>query len=277
MHHPNCTPLIHPVQSVSTIKHLKHSVKAERKIFLQCKQHGYGTWGTNKQNKNSICTLRAAISQSVLLLPPRSFVTERRRDRLQLRSCFVLHKSHRESLWSTDAWVNQGFSPPRFNRLPTRGRGSTVTGGDPELTSPCVATETEELRKREEVRALGVTTRQSEGGRERIGVFLFMCNCLCPPPSRHCHLSSRRRHLWHTHTHTHTHAAVDCWAPQAEASPALYSLRASLIHCFWSGSLQSAPPVTRRSFFTTQLASSKMAGRWSSVAYWLILKCFEQL
>ena len=59
--------------------------------------------------KNGICTLRAAVSQPILLLLPRSFVTERLREKLC--SCLVLHKSHRESLWSTDARENEGFSP----------------------------------------------------------------------------------------------------------------------------------------------------------------------
>ena len=42
------------------------------------------------------------------------------------------------------------------------GRCSPVTKSDPVLTSPCVATETEELRKKEEVRRQGVTSRQKE-------------------------------------------------------------------------------------------------------------------
>lgn len=62
---------------------------------------------------------------------------------------------------------------PPFYRLCTQGRGSTVTVSDPELTSPCVATETEELTKREEVRRWGITTRRSEGTEEQSEIVLF--------------------------------------------------------------------------------------------------------
>lgn len=59
--------------------------------------------------KNDICMLRTAVSQPILLLLPCSFVTERLREKLC--SCLVLHKSHRESLWSTDAQEMRVFPP----------------------------------------------------------------------------------------------------------------------------------------------------------------------
>ena len=132
---------------------------------------------------------------------------------------------------------------PLFHRLLTQGRGFTVTDSDPELTSPCVATETEELRKREEARQWGVTTLRSEG-REKRSLFFFMYNCFCLRLSC-CRLSSRRRPIWHTDTHTHT-----------------YKSEASIIHYFWFGSLQAAPPVTRRSFFQ----HSWLPPRWQEEA-----------
>lgn len=59
----------------------------------------------------------------------------------------------------------RGFPPPLPSSL-AHGRGFAVTEGDPVLTSPCVATETEELRKREEARRRRVTAWRSEGREE---------------------------------------------------------------------------------------------------------------
>lgn len=56
----------------------------------------------------------------------------------------------------------RGFPPPLAH-----GRGFAVTEGDPVLTSPCVAMETEELRKREEARRRRVMAWRSEGREER--------------------------------------------------------------------------------------------------------------
>ncbi len=166
-----------------------------------------------KQNENGICTLRAAVSQPILLLLllPHSFVSERLREKLQLCSCSVLHKSH-WGKFMVDRCLRKWGLFPLFHRLLTQGRGFAVTDSDPELTSPCVATETEELRKREEARRWGVTTRWSEEREERSGVCLFMYNCLCLPLCQCCCLSSRHRHLWHTLTHsdTHTHRNTCC-------------------------------------------------------------------
>lgn len=58
-----------------------------------------------------------------------------------------------------------GFPPPLPSSL-AHGRGFAVTEGDPVLTSPCVATETEELRKREEAGQRRVTAWRSEGREE---------------------------------------------------------------------------------------------------------------
>lgn len=193
-----------------------------------------------RQNKMKIASARwgQSVSQPILLLLPPSFVSDRLREKLQLCSCLVLHKSHRGKFMDDRCWRKWGLFP-LFHRLHTQGRGFAVTGSDPELTSPCVATETEELRKREEARQWGVTTRRSEGREERSGVCLFMYNCLCLPLCQSCCLSSRHRHLWQTHTETHA-AAVVCSCTSAWSQRYSYS---------WSGSLQSAPPVTRRSFF----------------------------
>lgn len=51
---------------------------------------------------------------------------------------------------------------PSFLSCVRSGRGAAVTKSDPGVTSPCVAKETEELRKREEVRQQGVTSQQNE-------------------------------------------------------------------------------------------------------------------
>lgn len=56
---------------------------------------------------------------------------------------------------------------PSFLSCVRSGRGAAVTKSDPGVTSPCVAKETEELRKREEVRQQGVTTQQNEEREER--------------------------------------------------------------------------------------------------------------
>lgn len=127
---------------------------------------------------------------------------------------------------------------PLFHRLLTQGRGFTVTDSDPELTSPCVATETEELRKREEAGQWGVTTLRSEG-REKRSLFFFMYNCFCLRLSC-CRLSSRRRPIWHTDTH------IQVWSQH-------YSL---LLIWQSTGSSTSYKEI----FLPTQLASSKMAG-----------------
>lgn len=81
---------------------------------------------------------------------------------------------------------------PLFHLLLNQGRGFTVTGSDPELTSSCVAKETEELRKREEAQAQGVEQESS--------LSFYIYNSLCLRASRWCSLSSR--HISHTHTHT---------------------------------------------------------------------------
>lgn len=47
---------------------------------------------------------------------------------------------------------------PSFLSSARSGRGAAVSKSDPVLTSPCVAKETEELRKREEVGQQGVMT-----------------------------------------------------------------------------------------------------------------------
>lgn len=105
---------------------------------------------------------------SVLLLLPRSFVTDKKRKYISalIQSSIKVREI---SLWSTDAHINEY---PPFYHVCTQGRGSTVTDSDPELTSPCVATETEELTKREEVKRWGITTQHSEGTEEQseIGV-----------------------------------------------------------------------------------------------------------
>lgn len=76
---------------------------------------------------------------------------------------------------------------------------------------------------------MGVTIRRSEG-REGEVVCLFMYNCLCLAVA--VFLTARGT----SNKHTETHAP----APQPGAS---------LIHYSRSGSLQSAPLVTRRFFF----------------------------
>lgn len=69
---------------------------------------------------------------------------------------------------------------PPFHRLLTQVRGFTVTDSDPELTSLCVATETEELRKREEARRWEVMSQQSKGRVEWSGVeSVFSCIIVC--------------------------------------------------------------------------------------------------
>lgn len=60
-------------------------------------------------------------------------------------------------------------------------RGSAVTRSDPALTSPCVAKETEELRKREEVGQQGVTTSEKEERGERSLSFHVKVSLLCVP------------------------------------------------------------------------------------------------
>lgn len=93
---------------------------------------------------------------------------------------------------------------PLFHRLLTQGRGFTVTDSDPELTSPCVATETEELRKREEAGQWGVTTLRSEG-REKRSLFFFLCVivsvCVCLAA---VFLPGAGPSDTQTHRHTHT-------------------------------------------------------------------------
>lgn len=129
------------------------------------------------------------------------------RERSYSSARLVLHKSH----WGR-------FMVDRCLSLLSQGRGFTVSDSDPELTSPCVATETEELRKREEARQLrpdGVREERSEV------VCLFTYNCLGLALSRCCRLSYSQRHLWQTHTETHA-AAVVCSCTSAWGQP--YSL-----------------------------------------------------
>lgn len=103
-----CTSFTHPLQSFSTINN--SSVKCWVRDSTPMKT--VWKWKTNKQNENSICTLRAAISQSILPLLPRSFVTERQRDKLQLCSCLVLHKSHWGKFMDDRCSSKWGFFPP---------------------------------------------------------------------------------------------------------------------------------------------------------------------
>lgn len=119
---------------------------------------------TNKQNKCSICTVSRAVTQSHRP-PAASFVTLRQNN----HSPALVQASIKVtggSLWSTDAWVNE-CPPTLFHPLLTQGRGFMVTDSDPELTSLCVATETEELRKREEAGRWRVTAHHSEGEEAR--------------------------------------------------------------------------------------------------------------
>lgn len=64
------------------------------------------------------------------------------------------------SLWWTDASEQEGFPPRLYHFLALEW--ATVTKSDPVLTSPCVAKETKELRKREEVRQQGVMSKEKE-------------------------------------------------------------------------------------------------------------------
>lgn len=91
--------------------------------------------------------LIAAVSQFILLLLPLS-LSDRQRD----YSSALVRASIKVtggSLWSTDAQVSEGFCPSSIVSSLREG-GLMVTDSDPDLTSPCVATETEEKRKREE-------------------------------------------------------------------------------------------------------------------------------
>lgn len=76
-------------------------------------------------------------------------------------SCSDVHKSHQEK-FMVDRCFRTWRVSPSFLSYTRSGRGSAVTKSDPVLTSPCVAKETEELRKREEVRQQGVTTEREE-------------------------------------------------------------------------------------------------------------------
>lgn len=181
--------------------------------------------------------LSAAVSQPILLLLPHSFVTDTQREKLQLCSCSVLHKSHREKFMVDRCSSKLGFFP-LFYRLLSQGRGFMVTDSDPKLTSPCVTTETEELRKREEARRWGVMTRLSEWREEQSGVCLFMYNCLCLLVSHCCCLSSRHRHR--------NTCCLCCCCCCCCCLLLNLSLKPTL---FTTSDLQSAPPVTRRSFF----------------------------
>lgn len=200
----------------------------------------------NKQNENSICTLRAAVSQPNLLLLPLSFVTERLRDKLRLCSCLVLHKSHRGKFMVDRCSRKRGLFP-LCHRVLARGRGFMVTDSDPELTSPCVATETDELRKKG--RKPGGGELRADGVREeRSGVCIFMYNCLCLAvflPG-----TGTSDHTQHTTHKTHTHTVV--------CSCTLAWSQHYLLLLIWQCAVSST--THKDIFLQTQLASSKMAG-----------------
>lgn len=132
--------------------------------------------------------LIVSVSQFILLLLPQPFVTHPQTEGLQLSSCSGLHKSH-QGKFMVDRCSSK-WAPSIVSSL--REGGFTVTDSDPDLTSPCVATETEEPRKREEAEHLGSYVL-TQWGKERTRVYLLHITCLCVPPP-HCCLSFRFRH-----------------------------------------------------------------------------------
>lgn len=136
---------------------------------------------------------------------------------------------------------------PLCHRVLARGRGFMVTDSDPELTSPCVATETDELRKKG--RKPGGGELRADGVREeRSGVCIFMYNCLCLAvflPG-----TGTSDHTQHTTHKTHTHTVV--------CSCTLAWSQHYLLLLIWQCAVSST--THKDIFLQTQLASSKMAG-----------------